>query len=244
MMRNFVPSTWLKTVGRMLSAEPAAVAAHDHLVREEIRGRLDRRGVPDRADPAGKRGRAEPVGSAADRRRCWHAHQRLAREVAREGSDHGAVARRLPIDVVGRDDARRLRHVLDDDGRLPGDMFRQESGEEAGADVVVVADRVTDDQAQLLVLVEIRPRLAAGGDASRRRARLRRHNVHGLVVMQILPTLTDIGATTARAPDRDHAVDRIGAAAAQRDRERQHPPHQHVFIALGAPAVAVAANTG
>ena len=66
---------------------------------------------------------------------------------------------RLRVDVVGRHDARGLRHVLDDDGGPSGDVLLQILGEQARADVVVVADRVADDQAHLLVLVEVLRRL-------------------------------------------------------------------------------------
>jgi hypothetical protein len=104
------------------------------------------------------------------------AEQCADREIAREAADDGAVARGLGVDVVGGDDARRLRHVLHDDGRLAGDVSRQVLHQQAAADVIVVADGVADDQANLLVLVEIRRRLPSAlmaGESARPIAAIR-----------------------------------------------------------------------
>src|SRR4029453_14394268 len=73
---------------------------------------------------------------------------------------------RLGVEKVGRRDARRLRQVLHDDGRLSGDVLGQVSGEEAAGEVVVVADPVADDHPELLVAVELlRFARAAASDA-------------------------------------------------------------------------------
>ena len=65
-------------------------------------------------------------------------------------------------DEIRGDDARRLRHVLHDDGGLSGNVPLQMLGEEARADVVVAADRMAADQTDLLALVEILHALPAG----------------------------------------------------------------------------------
>jgi len=88
------------------------------------------------------------------------AHERLARHVARERSEHRAVARRLRVEKIGGGDAGRRRHVLNDDRRLAGNMLGEVSREEAPGKIVVVADGVSDDQSDLLVLVEILRRWA------------------------------------------------------------------------------------
>src|SRR4029077_6469516 len=61
----------------------------------------------------------------------------------------------LGVEVIGGGDARRLRHVLDDDGRLAGKIFRQIFDQKPGAEIVVVARREAGDQAELLVLVKV-----------------------------------------------------------------------------------------
>jgi hypothetical protein len=65
----------------------------------------------------------------------------------------------LRIEEIGRGDARRRRHVLDDDGRLSRNMLGEIARQEAPREVVVVADRVTDDHPDLLVAVEVLCRL-------------------------------------------------------------------------------------
>src|SRR6516162_9157146 len=79
------------------------------------------------------------------------------RTQTRAGSD---VAPRLRVKKIGGGNARRRRHVLNDDRRLPGNMPGEVSREEAPGKIVVVADGVADDQSDLLVLVEILRRWA------------------------------------------------------------------------------------
>ena len=139
-----------------------AAAGDDKLVREQIVGCLHRRGVPIHAYPARQRIGAEPDEAARVGFDIGLSHHRLAGEIARERADHGAVARRHVGDEIGGDDARRLRHVLHDDGGLSGNVPLQMFGEKARADVVVAADRMPADQTDLLALVEILHALPAG----------------------------------------------------------------------------------
>jgi hypothetical protein len=88
------------------------------------------------------------------------AGQRIVDDIARERADHGAVARRLGVEIIGRRDARRLRHVLHDDGRLAQNVFGQVFGQEPRAEIVVVAGRKAGNQPNVLALIKIR---GAGG---------------------------------------------------------------------------------
>ena len=109
-----------------------------------------------RADPAGKRRPAEPVVAARIGLDVRKLHHRLARQVARDRAEHGAVARRTHIDVIRRRQRRRLRHVLHHDGRLAGQLLGQIFRQQPRADVVVVADLVADHERELAALVELR----------------------------------------------------------------------------------------
>ena len=112
--------------------------------------------MPVDADAAWQRVAAEPIESPRVGLDIGLPHHRLAREIARERAEHRPVLGRLIVQKIGRHDARRLRHVLNDDGRMSRDMFRQVFGQHAPADIIVAADGVADDHADLPALVEIR----------------------------------------------------------------------------------------
>jgi hypothetical protein len=111
--------------------------------------------VPVDADPARQRIATEPVEAARINLDVGQAHAGLACKIARERPDHRAVARRLVVDEICRHDARGSRHVLHHDDGLSGDMPRQVLGQEAGAEIVVAADRMAADQPDLLAAIEI-----------------------------------------------------------------------------------------
>jgi hypothetical protein len=69
---------------------------------------------------------------------------------------------RLRVEKIGGGDTCARRHVLDNDRRLSGDVPGEVSHEETPGKVVVVAHRVSDDQSDLLVLIEVLRRLARG----------------------------------------------------------------------------------
>ena len=133
-----------------------ADAADQQLRLEQIVDVLHRRLRRGGADPAGKRRRAEPVVAARVGLDVRKLHHRLARQVARDRAEHGAVARRTHIDVIRRRQRRRLRHVLHHDGRLAGQLLGQVFRQQPRAEVVVVADLVADDERKLAALVELR----------------------------------------------------------------------------------------
>ena len=100
------------------------------------------------------------------------AAKRLMRgHVLHDGVQHGAVARRLRGEPVGRLQADRAGHVAGDDRRLarnvPADMARNEPC----AQVVVAAGRGRDQHGQGLAAIEIRHRV--------RGRRQRQHEQHG-----------------------------------------------------------------
>src|SRR5690606_8362356 len=68
---------------------------------------------------------------------------------------------------VGELDRRAARHVLDDDGRLSGNVIRVVAGERPGIGIVAAAGGVADIDGELLALIEI-------GDFVSRRAGDRR----------------------------------------------------------------------
>src|SRR5262249_6942659 len=63
-----------------------------------------------------------------------------------------------------------------DDGGCSGNVLRQMLGQEPCSNVVVVADLVADNQAQLLGLVELGGRLAVRGGSSHKSERERERN--------------------------------------------------------------------
>ncbi len=97
---------------------------------------------------------AEPVEAPGISLDIGLAHARLARQVAREGAEHGAVPRRLGEKKIGRGNARRRRHVLDDDGRLARYVLGEVAREEASSQIVVVSRLMPDDHSDLFFPVE------------------------------------------------------------------------------------------
>src|SRR5262249_24581002 len=110
----------------------------------------------------GKRGGPQPLETARIGLDVGLTHHGLTREVARERANDGPVPWRLSVDIVGCDDARCRSHVLDDDVGPPRNVLGEISCEQASAYVVVVADRVADDEADLLVAVKVLCGLRAG----------------------------------------------------------------------------------
>src|SRR5262249_39605909 len=82
------------------------------------------------------------------------------RLVRRDEPETAPAPGRRALRKIGGGDACRRRHVLDDDGGLAGDVLGEVSREEASGKIVVVGHGVSDDHSDLLVLVEIRRRLA------------------------------------------------------------------------------------
>ena len=136
-------------------------AANDELLRKKIRWGFDRGGDPTHAYACRQRCRAQPVETPRIGLDVHLAHQGLARHVAGKRSEHRAVAGRLCVEKISRGDARRRRHVLHDDGGLPGNVLAEVSREEPSGKVVVVAYGMPDDHADLLVLVELLRSLSA-----------------------------------------------------------------------------------
>ena len=153
----------------MLSDEPAPAPPTMNSCVNRSAGVLTGDGDPTHAYARRQRGGAQPVEPPRIGLDVHLAHQRLARHVARKRSEHRAVAGRLCVEKIGRGDARRRRHVLHDDGGLPGNMLAEVAREEAPGEVVVVAHRMPDDHADLLVLVELLRSLTHGRRTRRRR---------------------------------------------------------------------------
>ena len=89
---------------KKLGVRGRAVAAHDHLLLEDVGERALGRRVPgdDNADLAG--GRAEPVDLAHVEPHALFIEERLERDRALHRADDAAVLRRDVVDVVGGDD--------------------------------------------------------------------------------------------------------------------------------------------
>ena len=197
-----------------------AGAADDELAREQVGHRLHRRRVPNGADAARKRGRAEPVEVARIGLDVCLPHQLLIGDVARERPDHAPVRRRLAVNIIGRRDAGGPDHVLDDDRRLSGNVFRQVFREQPRADVVVVADLVAGDQAHLPVAVEILRLLRIGrGDAAGEHGRdgQRRPELASLLDTTTLSTMKTAGRRIRRLAALVR-FDPDATASARRDR--------------------------
>ena len=83
-------------------------------------------------------------------------HDRLAWNIAREGTEGSAILRCLSEQVIRGDDARRSRHVLYDDDRLSRQMAREMSRKQAPAEIIISPSRMSDDHADFLVWKRIR----------------------------------------------------------------------------------------
>src|SRR5712675_1350320 len=118
MRRNFVPSTWLNTVGRMLSDEPAPAPPTMNSWEKRSAGALTGAVTQRTQTRAG----SDVAPSQLKRR---GSASRLAWHVARERSEHRAVSWGLGVEKIGRGNARRRRHVLHDDRGLAGDVLGQ-----------------------------------------------------------------------------------------------------------------------
>src|SRR5205823_11889640 len=73
-----------------------------------------------------------------------------------EGPDREPVGPGEVVDVVGRDDAIRSRHVLDDDRGLAGDVLGEMAGKEAGGPIVTATRFVAYDNGDHLSVVRLR----------------------------------------------------------------------------------------
>ena len=132
-----------------------AGAADDQLALEHVVERLHRRGVPGEAGADVVVGRADPVELQRVEPRALRRHQRLKRDRAVEGRDLGAVLRRRVVELVGEDQARGARHVLDDDVRIAGDVLAHVAGERARVQVVAAAGGEADADGDGLAAIEV-----------------------------------------------------------------------------------------
>ena len=98
----------------------------------------------------------------------FHAPPRPAS--TRRHPDHGAVARRHVVHVVGRHQRQGARHLLDDDVRITGDMSDHMHCKEPRPHVVVAAGGRADDDPELLAFVEFVGRLRRGRRGADHRA--------------------------------------------------------------------------
>src|SRR5262249_6292062 len=140
----------------------AGGAADDQLLLEKIVGRLVRRGVPrrhyghfavDDSDPV------ETLEIEAYRLRVPVLYQQHA---PHHESDDGAVPGCRIVDVIGRRETARSRHVLHDDGWIARDMFAEVARHQTRLSVITAARAGTDDERYLPAGVEFGNRLRCG----------------------------------------------------------------------------------
>src|SRR5262249_16063552 len=165
------------------------------LLLEKVAGRLVRRGVPrrhhghltvDASDPI------ETLEIEAYRLRVPVLYQQHAPH--HEG-DHGAVPSRGIVDVIGRGDTPRSRHVLYDDGASAGAMFAGVARHQTRLSVITAARAGTDDERYLPARVEFGHRLRRGsfcGEEHRRREQ-KSDTVHRRSNPSMLAPSRDVG---------------------------------------------------
>ena len=143
---------------------PGCVAPVISSFCQEIGVALHRRRVPDIGDLDFAIGAAEPVELGRVEAHARRLEQRRGRHSIDGCADDGAVARLGIVERARHREACGARLVLDDDGRIARDIFADSARHDARADVVTGARRRTDDEADLLALIE-------GGDVLLRMGR-------------------------------------------------------------------------
>ena len=121
---------------------------------EQILPVLDAGAVPGMADAEILGDAAEPGEIQKIRADLLRHRHRLGDQPGIERVDHGAVGRRRGGDVAHGIQARRARHVLHDDVRLPRDVATDVARQHARIVVVATTGGKPDDDANGLALVE------------------------------------------------------------------------------------------
>lgn len=146
----------------MVIAAPAPSAYHQFRVKQLV-GRLDRGIGQGDTDPAGAFRTAQPIELGRIEFHRRDLEQRLARRIAADHAEGGTILGRQTIEIVGAHELAAARHVLGQKTRLARQFRHHMAADEAAPDIVFAARFRRDDQAHLLVLIELLDRLRARG---------------------------------------------------------------------------------